>query len=185
MPNIYVSVDIETDGPIPGKYSMLSLGSVAYNEDGNILGTYYSNIYQLEGAEEFEPTMVWWKTQPEAWEALQENKKTPHDAMHEYVTWLDTFKGTKICVAYPAGFDFTFISWYLWNFVGENPFGISAIDIKTYDMAYLDTPFKGTIKRKFPKEWFEGLPPHTHNALDDAMEQGELFFRIRESLRGK
>lgn len=32
MNEVYISTDIETDGPIPGKYSMLSLGSAAYKD---------------------------------------------------------------------------------------------------------------------------------------------------------
>lgn len=32
-PEIYVSTDIEADGPIPGQNSMLSFGSAAYTDD--------------------------------------------------------------------------------------------------------------------------------------------------------
>ena len=33
MNEIYVSTDVEVDGPIPGLYSMLSVGSAAYQFD--------------------------------------------------------------------------------------------------------------------------------------------------------
>ena len=32
-PEIYISTDVETDGPIPGPHSMLSIGSAAYLAD--------------------------------------------------------------------------------------------------------------------------------------------------------
>ena len=36
MKAIYVVTDIEVDGPVPGKNSMMSLASVAIGEEGNI-----------------------------------------------------------------------------------------------------------------------------------------------------
>jgi hypothetical protein len=74
-----------------------------------------------------------------------------------------------------------FVYWYLIKFVGESPFSHSALDIKTYAMAVLKTEFRETAKRKMPKHWFDDLP-HTHIALDDAIEQGALFCNI---LKGK
>ncbi|MBL7254890.1 hypothetical protein [Paractinoplanes lichenicola] len=34
MAEIYVSTDVETDGPIPGRHSLLSFGSAAFRADG-------------------------------------------------------------------------------------------------------------------------------------------------------
>jgi hypothetical protein len=34
--------------------------------------------------------------------------------------------------------------------------------------------YRDAIKRNMPKNWFDDLP-HTHHALDDAIEQGALF----------
>ena len=44
---IYVSTDIETDGPLAGKHSMLSLGSAAYLADKELLGTFSANLETL------------------------------------------------------------------------------------------------------------------------------------------
>jgi len=38
----------------------------------------------------------------------------------------------------------------------------------------LKTPFRDTVKNNMPKHWFDEFP-HTHVALDDAIEQGALF----------
>jgi hypothetical protein len=56
------------------------------------------------------------------------------------VAWLKAFGGRPVFVGYPAAFDFSFVYWYLTEFAGENPFGYSAIDIKTYAMALLRKP---------------------------------------------
>jgi hypothetical protein len=79
-----------------------------------------------------------------------------------------------VFVAYPAGFDFLFVSWYLIRFAQKSPFAFSAVDVKSYAMAMMKTDFHQTTKRTMPKRWFDRLP-HTHIALDDAIEQGALF----------
>jgi hypothetical protein len=77
-------------------------------------------------------------------------------------------------VAYPAGFDFLFVYWYLIRFVGESPFSFSALDMKTFAMALLKSEYREVVKKNMPKRWFDPLP-HTHIAVDDAIEQGALF----------
>jgi len=66
------------------------------------------------------------------------------------------------------------IYWYLIRFVGRSPFSFSALDMKTLAMALLKKPYRQSTKKNMPKTWFDDLP-HTHNALDDAIEQGALF----------
>ena len=51
MAEIYVSTDVEADGPIPGPNSMLSFGSAAYAPDKTLIGTFSANLLQLPGAE--------------------------------------------------------------------------------------------------------------------------------------
>jgi hypothetical protein len=87
-------------------------------------------------------------------------------------------------VGYPAGFDFLFVYWYLIRFAGESPFSFSALDIKTYAMAMLKTGYRDAVKRNMPRRWFDERP-HTHVALDDALEQGALFCNmLAENQRG-
>ena len=174
MKEIYVSTDVETDGPIPGPHSMLSFGSAAYFPDKTLVSTFSANLETLPGASADPRTMEWWKSQPEAWSACRENLQPPETAMTRYVSWLKQLPGKPVFVAYPAGFDFTFIYWYLIRFAGESPFSHSALDIKTYAMAKLRRPYRESTKRNMPKRWFDDLP-HTHKALDDAIEQGALF----------
>ena len=177
MPEIYVSTDVEADGPIPGPNSMLSIGSAAYLADKTLLGTFSANFETLPGAQAHPDTMEWWKTQPEAWAACRLNIEAPESAMKRYVEWLKALPGKPVFVGYPAGFDFTFVFWYLMRFAGESPFSFAALDIKSYAMAVLGTKFRNTTKRAMPKHWFDELP-HTHVALDDALEQGALFCNI-------
>ena len=94
--------------------------------------------------------------------------------MPRYVAWLKALPGQPVFVGYPASFDFMFVYWYLIRFAGESPFSHSALDIKTYAMALLKKGYRESAKHNMPRRWFEALP-HTHRALDDAIEQGALF----------
>lgn len=181
MIEIYISTDVETDGPIPGPHSMLSLGSAAYTADKQLVATFSANLETLEQASAHPKTAAWWATQPEAWAACRQNLETPEAAMRRYVKWVKSLDGKPVFVAYPAGFDFLFVYWYLMRFVGESPFSHSALDVKSFAMAVMKTDYRDSTKRNMPKRWFDPLP-HSHVALDDAIEQGAMFCNmLRES----
>lgn len=160
MNEIYISTDVETDGPIPGPHSMLSFGSAAYTADKKLVSTFSANLETLEGATAHSKTAEWWATQPEAWAACRKDLQPPATAMRAYVEWIKGLKGKPVFVAYPAGFDFLFVYWYLMRFAGESPFSHSALDMKTYAMAVLKAGYRDSTKRNMPKEWFDKLP-HT------------------------
>jgi len=177
MTEVYISTDIETDGPIPGPHSMLSFGSAAFLADKSLISTFTANLETLPEATCHPETMAWWETQPEAWAACRSGLQSPEAAMQKYVQWIRSLPGKPVFVAYPAGFDFLFIYWYLIRFVGESPFSFSALDAKTYAMATLGLEYRASTKRNYPRRWFEQLP-HTHQALDDAIGQGVMFINM-------
>jgi hypothetical protein len=181
---IYVSTDVEADGPIPGPHSMLSFASAAYTADKQLLATFSANLELLPGASGHPDTMRWWGSQPEAWAACRADLRAPEEALPAYAAWVEALPGKPVFVAYPAGFDFTFVYWYLHRFAGRSPFSHAALDVKTLAMAALGSRFHEASKRAMPRRWFDPLP-HTHVALDDAIEQGAMFCNILAELRGK
>lgn len=176
--DVYVSIDVETDGPCPLLNSLLSLGAAAFTVDGRALGTFAVNLDLWPTATPDPDTMTWWATKPEAWAACRTETVPPLTAMTRFEDWLAALGEPPVAVCYPAGFDFTFVKVYFHATVGRCPLSFQAIDLKTYAMALLGTSFKGTTKRVMPREWF-GPAKHTHVAVDDAVEQGELFFAMR------
>jgi hypothetical protein len=174
---IYISTDIEADGPVPGLHSMLSLGSAAYDSKRNLIGTFSANFETLEGAGTDLRTMAWWKTEPAAWKTCRQDLETPQAASQRYVQWLRGWSGKPIFVAYGAAFDFMYVYYYLIRFAGESPFGNTALDIKTLLMLAGGTNFSETNKERLPRSMFDDLP-HTHVALEDALEHGALFFNL-------
>jgi hypothetical protein len=195
MSEIYISVDVETDGPIPGPNSMLSLGAAAYKRVGvgkakgtdfELIGTFSANLVELQGATPDPDTAKWWEGQPEAWAACRENPRDPTFAMQDFAKWVNAFGIKPVFVGYPAGFDFLFVYWYLIKFTGTSPFSFSALDIKSYAMAVMSIDYRDVTKRSM-KPYLPADKPHTHVAVEDAVEQGELFCNLyrANALRGK
>jgi DNA polymerase III alpha subunit (gram-positive type) len=118
--------------------------------------------------------MAFWRSHPAAWEAARRDPRDPAEAMVSYVRWVDALDGKPVFVGYPAAFDFMFVYWYLIKFAGRSPFSHSALDMKTFAMALLRRDYRSSTKQNMPKHWFDDLP-HSHVALDDAIEQGALF----------
>src|SRR5262245_46314186 len=113
---IYVSTDIEADGPIPGPNSMLSFASAAYLPDKTLVGTFSANLKLLPDATPDPKTMEFWKQHPDAWQAARTDCRAPGEAMPSYVAWLKALPGKPVFVGYPASFDFLFVYWYLMRF---------------------------------------------------------------------
>lgn len=174
---IYISVDIETDGPIPSDNSMLSFGAAAFTKDGKSVSTFYANLEILPTATPNKDTMDWWSQNQAAYDETRKNIQDPKLAMQKFVSWVEKLDGKPVFVGYPAGFDFLFMYWYMIHFVGRSPFSFSALDIKTYVMAMLKRDYRESTKKNMPLRWFPE-EKHTHIALDDAIEQGKLFINI-------
>jgi len=161
---------------------MLSLGAVAVEKTktGWVEHDEFSaNFHKLPFSKEHPDTMKWWRGFPEAYNATRVNCEEPIHGMERFVDWVYNLPGRRVVfVAYPAGFDWPFVYYYMKEFATISPFGFSCLDMKSYAMAKLNVPFRGVSKRSMPKEWFTGLPEHTHVALDDAREQAALFQRM-------
>lgn len=203
---IYISVDIEADGPIPGTYSMTALGaSVAGYKDreGNIVkfdpdlkeNQFYaelkpiSNKFNLEALkvgvyENFNKEQVIADpTGEQIRNYLTQNGETPEDAMTRFVKWVEKVKqdneaSSVVFAAFPLGFDWMFTYWYMMEYAGMSPFGHSRhIDIKTLYATKSDSQIANSVKARMKKS-LHSKRKHTHKAIDDAVEQGELLMNI-------
>lgn len=176
---IYVSADIETSGPIPGRYSMLSLGAVAFDaRTFKEIAAFEVNFRPLDGAAMDPRTKSeFWDKFPDAWDYTQQNQHGPTEGMDKFVDWTNSLPGKPVFCAAPLGFDWTFVYFYLEMFAKENPYGFSALCMKSYASALLKTPFRRTVKRNFPPTWRTDTL-HPHIAVIDAREQGEIFMEM-------
>lgn len=183
--DVFCSVDVEAKGPIPGDNSMNSLGAAAFiltpgaEKPWKMIDTFEVNLLDLPGSVEDPSTMAWWAKQQEAWNYAMLNRLDPKEGMLKYRAWIEKQPGRPTFIGYPATFDFMFSHWYLVHFTGfPTPFSFAGDDIKSRASTMLRTPFRDTAKRDMPKDWFKGVPRHTHKAIDDAIGQGVLYMNM-------
>lgn len=193
----YVSFDVETSGPTPGKYSMLSLGACVV---GDTSTQFYREIKPISkhllipamrisakglkclvdlegdefnpGSEDFNPHKVL--------DVLYEKGEDPRNVMNDYATWVrEIAKGFKLVeVAAPIKFDGMFTTWYFDNFYeGKNPFGHSGEDINSMYRGVMKDINAHTAEFNIRGE---DLP---HNALEDAIIQAREFEKVLELLK--
>jgi hypothetical protein len=101
----------------------------------------------------------------------------PEAAMGEFSDWVrEVSEGAQpVMCGYPAAYDWTFLYWYLIRFTGGSPFGHSGcLDMKTLYAAKAGLPLRAVAKGTMPRHLLPSRR-HTHHALDDALEQAELF----------
>ena len=185
---IFFSIDMEADGPVPFTNSMLSLAVVAFEGNGTEIAQWECNLKPLAGAVQDPRTMTeFWAKNQEAWNYCNTNTVESSVAMPHLVDWVDSVgQGKqKVAVCFPAGYDFTWLYTYLMKFGGVSPFSFSCIDMKTYASALIKLPYRECGKKRWPRRWFDPKLPHTHKAVDDAREQGLAFLKMRaENLKG-
>ncbi len=161
---------------------MLSFGLAAFTLDKRLVGTFSRNLELLDGADVDERTMKWW-AQPEqarAYERSREALVSPRAAMVDAKAWLDEIKrfGRPLVCGAPSGFDFTFMYYYFQRFLGESPIGFASLDLRSYAAAVMKRQYRHVGKRQYPAEWIDEGLPHTHVALDDAIEQGCILINM-------
>lgn len=173
-PERFISVDIEADGPVPGPFSMLSLGAVAVDDPAL---TFYSELRPISDTFDSEALAVSGLDR----ELLKKQGKPPKEAIRSFGEWVAKVSGDSqpVFVAFNVPFDWAFVNHYFIQYGSGNPFGYSALDVKAYYMAaFKKTRWSDTIKPRLDPS-IRPTAPHTHNALDDAIEQAEIFRNIR------
>lgn len=175
----FISVDIEASGPTPSVGSLLSIGACLVSDPD--VGFYV----ELKPIDEHE-----WDAHAEtihelSREHLTRNGLDPAVAMERFATWVDEVRGgtSAVFVGFNAPFDWMFTADYLWRYAGRNPFGVSALDLKSYFMGR-DGVAQWRDTRRVNIDGALGMEPdHNHHALDDARGQAriaEILLRPRQ-----
>lgn len=169
---IYISVDIESSGPIPVEYSMLSIGACIV---GNPEVSFYAELKPINGNADPEALEVTGFTL----EKLQADGEDPEEAMKRFVAWVEECSNDRraVFVGFNGCYDWQFVNWYAIHFAAKNPFGVGGVDIKSYYMGKHALPWSKTTSSQLPAE-YQPETPQTHNALDDARAQASIFERL-------
>lgn len=164
----YIMIDIESDGPIPGDYSMISIGAVVV--DANLDKTFRRDLKPISENYRDEALKVCRVTR-------EETLDYPDVAvvMKDFERWVDENGGNKPrFISDNNGFDWMFICWYFHHFCGRNPFGYSSTN--------LGSLYKGYVRNLTKNFKHLRNTVHTHDPLDDAIGNAEAFWQILEMM---
>ena len=176
----FISVDVETSGPNPRDYAMLSIGACTMSGPRK---TFYIELKpDVEGF-----TREALSISNLFLEKLKEEGVPAKEAMLKFAQWVDGVvpeKSQPVFTAFNAAFDWMFVNDYFHRYLGLNPFGHKALDIKALYMGlrktkWMDTSYNTVIEKTGIERAL------THHALEDAIQQAEIFEILLEELRGE
>ncbi|WP_298859820.1 exonuclease domain-containing protein [uncultured Gimesia sp.] len=163
-----IMIDVESDGPIPGDYSMISFGAVIVDNELN--KTFYGKLKPI--SEKWIPDAL--KVSGFSREEILEFDD-PEKVMQEFRDWIkNNSKSRPLFFSDNNGFDWQFINWYFIHFINENPFGFSSTN--------LGSLYKGMESDMFKNFKHLRTTRHTHNPVDDAMGNAEALLHMKNEM---
>lgn len=177
---VFLSVDVETSGPIPGEYSMLTIGACNVDAPEQVFACDLKPISSKADPKAMEVTGL-------SMDTLAAQGLDPEVAMKQFQDWVAAVTGddsTPVFVGFNAPFDWSFVNYYFHRYLQSNPFGFAALDIKAFYMgatgsSWSDTRSSQMAARLHPKSKGD------HQALHDAQYQAELFRLVRDIAQGQ
>jgi hypothetical protein len=162
----WIMVDVEADGPIPGDYSMVSVGAIIVREPLEDAPTFYGRFKPISEKYQEEALAVCNHTREETLTFPE-----PKEELLKFEGWLKEHGGNRpLFISDNNGFDFMFVCWYFWHFLGRNPFGHSS--------ANLGSIYKGMVRNTFKNFKHLRQTEHTHNPVDDAKGNAEALLHL-------
>ena len=178
LPEVYISVDIETAGPNPGDYSLLTIGACKVSD---LQRMFYVELQPVNA--KFVPEAL--AISRLSMERLAKRGQPPKTAMAQFEEWVlaQTAEGEKaVFVGFNAAFDWMFVNDYFFRYLGHNPFGHTALDIKSFFMGLAGVTWEETTKRYIVPRYLSNQQ-FTHHALRDAMDQAQIFSKMLEEAK--
>ncbi len=172
---VLVSVDVETSGPAPGRYSLLAIGACLVDDPER---SFYVELKPVGEEVALEAMAV----HSLELDKLKREGIPPAEAMGRFEAWLKAnlpAEAVPVFVGFNAAFDWMFVAEYFDRFLGRNPFGHTALDIKAYFMGLTGSAWRDTTKSALAAR-YPDHPHLVHHALQDALDQAALFRRMRD-----
>jgi DNA polymerase III epsilon subunit-like protein len=165
----FIMVDVETDGEIPGDYSMVSFGAVVVRP--GLEDTFFAELAPISDKYSEDALKISRHTREQTLAFPLASR-----AMSDFEQWLreKNIGSRTMFISDNNGFDFMFISWYFWHFLGRNPFGHSSTN--------LGSLYKGLTKDMFHSFKHLRKTKHTHHPVDDAKGNAEALLCMKENL---
>lgn len=175
---VFVCVDVETAGPVPSQYAMLSIGACLVENDSV---NFYTEL--KPDRKDFTPEAL--AISGLSLDELELHGTEPGEAMRSFAEWVESVvpaDSRAVFVALNAPFDWMFINDYFFRYLGRNPFGHSALDVKAFYMGMTGVSWAETSLNRINEKLKDEIRL-THNALRDAQDQAELFHKLLDMSR--
>lgn len=168
----FIMVDVETDGPIPGEYSMISVGAIRVQKDLESAPTFSVKLRPISDLWIPDALAVSGHTREETL-----SFDDPAEAMGRFEAWVKEVGGERPrFISDNNGFDWMFVCWYFHRFLGRNPFGHSSTN--------LGSLYKGLEASMYVNFKHLRWTKHTHDPLDDARGNAEVMMAMGERIQG-
>jgi DNA polymerase III epsilon subunit-like protein len=159
-----ISVDVESDGPCPGMHSLICFGAVIV--EAGLQRTFYAELKPISEIYIPEALAISGFSREDTMKFPE-----PRDAMQNFEIWLEkNIGGRPIFWSDNNGYDFSFINYYFWQYLGRNPFGWSSANISSM--------YKGLERNPYTKFTHLRDTKHTHNPVDDAKGNAEALLKM-------
>ena len=164
----WIMIDVEADGPCPGLYSMIELGAVYIECDVTTYKTFYGSLRPI--------TNVW---HGQALESIGRTRSEimefndPKNTMELFYNWVHSIREEDPRIGFISdnnGFDWQFVNYYLWKYVGRNPFGHSSTNLNSLCKGFLNKPKRNIGRLRKTK--------HDHNPVNDCIGNVEALFKL-------
>ena len=175
---IYVSVDIETAGPYPPKFSMLQIGACDVFHPNR---KFTCNLKPINNNIDAQALAI--SSLP--FEQLKITGLDANAAMSAFADWLTSLgpsEQRRVMIGQAAPFDWQFINYYFFEFGRGNPFGFTCIDNKALFMGATGCQWSETGAKAIARV-LKARANKTHDGLGDATYQAELFRGILNIVR--
>ncbi|MFH1086373.1 MAG: 3'-5' exonuclease [Chloroflexota bacterium] len=167
---MYIVVDVEAAGPSPETYALLAIGACTLDDPPQ---TFYVELQPDRPGHNAQALAV----SGLSLERLAAVGAPPDVALQALADWVARVApapARPVVVALNAPFDWMFLNVYMHRYLGRNPLGHAALDIKAYYMglhgvAWAETSYR-EITRRYPAS--HSL---SHDALDDSLAEARVF----------
>jgi ribonuclease T len=173
----YIAVDVEAAGPVPSQYALLSIGACTVGQPQQ---TFYVELQPDRDAATGEAAAVHGLSM----KRLAVEGTPPAEAMQRFAAWIAEVmpEGARpIFAGFNAPFDWMFVNDYFFRYLGSNPFGHAALDIKALYMGLTGVPWEETSMRHLGPRYLGGAQL-SHHALQDAIDQARILEGILHEL---
>jgi hypothetical protein len=165
----YIVVDVEADGAIPPKYSMVCFGAVIV--EPTLTKSFYGKTKPISSEWVADALAVSGFSRKDH-EAFNEPKKV----MENFADWIaKNSNGKPTFISDNPAFDWQWINYYFHTYLGKNPFGFSARRIgDLYCGMKMDTGLNSEWKKLYRKT------THDHNPVNDAKGNAEALLAMKQ-----